>query len=229
MRKGLQRALRRVIAACNNRADNKSLLSRVARRELNDLVVGYIQLPRKMMLVSVRTVIRLRTSSAVSRGLAPIWHKRMGHASPDTVIRMMNNRKYEMKRKESDTNLCREKQSKTTVTGKFVEDFENVKLHIDTWAPLPVRALLGNLYFITMTMALHRYFHVQMLKTRHEAPQSCYDHIAWIDRNGKENVSRLRSDNEKAFWGMKTVLKTIGLNLTKSSAHTPILMGFLSG
>lgn len=68
-------------------------------------------------------------------------HRHMTHASPEIVTSMMNDCRYGMKTKELHPNsdVCvKTKQSKARATGKVVDDFKNVSLHIDVCEPLPV-------------------------------------------------------------------------------------------
>lgn len=153
--------------------------------------------------------MKLRALSAVTQEPALIWHRRMGHASPDIVTSMMNDRRYGLTARESDANgdICVEtKQSKAPATGKLVEDSENVTLHIDICGPLPVRSLGANSYCITITKTPNWHTHLQTLQTREETPKSCFDHIAWIDRNGNKSVKRVHGENAKRFLGMRKVL-----------------------
>lgn len=61
---------------------------------------------------------------------------------------------------------------------------------------------------------------MQTLKTRDEAPQSCYDDIGCIDRKGKEIVKRVHSDKAKKLLSMRKVLRKMGIKPTSTSAHT---------
>lgn len=63
----------------------------------------------------------------------------------------------------------------------------------------------GYRYFIAVLTTPHRYTHVQMLKTRVEAPQFCYDQMAWIDRNREDSIKRLYSDSAEEFLSMGNV------------------------
>lgn len=70
-----------------------------------------------------------------------------------------------------------------------------------------------------MTTTAHRYTHVQTLKTRDEATQSCYDHTASINRKRNEYVERVHSDNAKKFFSMNKVLGKIRIKLFTTSIH----------
>lgn len=87
-----------------HRADNNTLLVIVTRRKVGRLFVGRIQLPRRMMSASMRTVTKLQPPRAVSQGSVSVCHKRMAHVSPDIVTRMMIDRRYGVTTMESGEN-----------------------------------------------------------------------------------------------------------------------------
>lgn len=77
--------------------------------------------------------------------------------------------------------MCAEaKQTKAPATDRLVEKSENITLLIDIFGPIQMQSLGGNCYFMKMRTTTHRSTNVQMLQTIDEAPQCCYDQIAWI-------------------------------------------------
>lgn len=51
--------------------------------------------------------------------------------------------------------------------------------------------------------------------------QFCHDHIARIDRNGRESVKRVYSDKRKEILGMRNGSKQMGLKFIMRSANIP--------
>lgn len=128
---------------------------------------------------------------------------------------------FTRREKESICKVCiQTKQTKAPASGKLVGEAENITQHIDICGPLLVHSFGGNRYFMSMTTTPHRYTSVQLLRTRDEAAQYCYDHIAWIDRNAMKSVKRVRSNNAKTFLAMKAMLKKKEIISTTASAHT---------
>lgn len=113
------------------------------------------------------------------------------------------------------------KTDKGTSYWDTVEVSENITLCIDICEPIPIQSLGGNCYFMKMAMTPHPFKNVQMLRTREEAIQSCYDHKAWIRRNNRESGKRVHSGNAKMFLSMIKTLKRMGIKLTTISAHSP--------
>lgn len=207
-----------------HRADlNRSLMT-AKRRKLCDLFEGHIQSPRKVMSASVRTVLGLWALGNVSPGSLRIWNRRMALAPAYIVGRRMKSGGFGTTTKKSDANcdVCVEtNRSKSAETGKLVENSEDLALYTVICKHFPVRSLVQNLYIITMTTNAYRYFRLQMLNTTDYLPQLCYDHIAWIDRIGKETVRGGHRVIKKKFLGMRKVLESMGTKLTTTSALQP--------
>lgn len=93
------------------------------------------------MSASVRTVMSLRALGALTRQPECIWHSRMRQASPDTTKDVINNRRYSMTGGGSagKCNVCCEtKQTEAPTTGRQLEKFDNITLHIDMCGPIHV-------------------------------------------------------------------------------------------
>lgn len=143
------------------------------------------------MSASVHTVMRLRAPGALGRRPKCTWHSPMGHASPDNIKHMRSDHTYSMTGKVSVGNcnvIVEAKQTNAPATGRLLEESENFTLHSDICGPIQTQLLGGNCYFMTITTTLHRFTNVQMLQTKDEALQCCYDHIAWIERNDWESA-----------------------------------------
>lgn len=74
---------------------------------------------------------------------------------------------------------------------------------------------------MTMTTAPHQYTSVQLLQTRDEAAQYCYDHIAWLDTSAKKSVKCVHSDNAKELVLKRRTLKKMGTAHTTTSVLVP--------
>lgn len=79
----------------------------------------------------------------------------------------------------------------------------------------------GYRYFITTTTTQYRYTHVQVLKITVKAFQFRYGFIAWIDRDSKDSVKRVPSDNAKEFLITSSFLMSMDIKPALTSAHTP--------
>lgn len=208
-----------------DRENKNSLLGSIPKRKSDGLYVTRIVMPKRITSAAVRLVIKLRRDSDPNQTRECIWHKRMGHISQGVVRHMITDGRYGMKRSKPQNVDCptctQTRQTKPPAIGKLIDDAQDITLYMDICGPFQKETYCGKQYFMTMTTTPHRYTNVQLMRTRDEAVQNCYDFIAWLDRNAKESVERVHTDNAKKFIEMKKTLRKVGISYTTTSAHTP--------
>lgn len=67
-------------------------------------------------------------------------------------------------------------------------------IHVEICKLMPVKSIGGRSYSLTMNMARFQFSCVQILMRGDEAAEYIIEVIAWVERNAKETIKRVRAD-----------------------------------